>query len=68
MGCAQAAIKNVAITEPKLERKPGFAQKFQRLRQLAVVSLQSGGIHYATRIVPGLALMIAAVWLGAWLG
>ena len=34
----------------------------------AVVAFKSGGIHYATRIVPGLALMIAAVWLGAWLG
>ena len=34
----------------------------------AVVAFKSGGIHYATRIVPGLALMMAAVWLGAWLG
>lgn len=34
----------------------------------AVVAFRSGGIHYATRIVPGLVLMTAAVWLGAWLG
>lgn len=34
----------------------------------AVVAFKAGGVHYATRIVPGLALMIAAVWLGAWLG
>lgn len=34
----------------------------------AVVAFKSGGTHYATRIVPGLALMIAAVWLGTWLG
>jgi uncharacterized membrane protein (DUF4010 family) len=34
----------------------------------AVVAFKSGGIHYAMRIVPGLAMMIAAVWLGAWLG
>ncbi len=34
----------------------------------AVVALKSGGIHYATLIVPGLVLMIAAVWLGAWIG
>jgi len=33
-----------------------------------VVALKSGGIHYATLIVPGLVLMIAAVWLGAWIG
>jgi uncharacterized membrane protein (DUF4010 family) len=33
----------------------------------AVVAFKSGGIHYATRIVPGLVLMIAAVCLGAWL-
>jgi uncharacterized membrane protein (DUF4010 family) len=34
----------------------------------AVVAFKAGGVHYATRIVPGLALMTAAVWLGAWLG
>ena len=34
----------------------------------AVVAFKAGGFHYATRIVPGLALMTAAVWLGAWLG
>lgn len=34
----------------------------------AVVAVKSGGIPYATRIVPGLVFMIAAVWLGAWLG
>ena len=33
----------------------------------AVVAFRSGGVHYAMRIVPGLALMTAAVWLGAWL-
>lgn len=33
----------------------------------AVVAFKSGGVHYATRIAPGLVLMIAAVWLGAWL-
>lgn len=33
----------------------------------AVVAFKSGGVRYATRIVPGLVLMIAAVWLGAWL-
>jgi uncharacterized membrane protein (DUF4010 family) len=33
----------------------------------AVVAFKSGGVRYATRIVPGLALMIIAVWLGAWL-
>jgi len=34
----------------------------------AVVAFKAGGAHYAARIVPGLALMTAAVWLGAWLG
>nr|WP_293640016.1 DUF4010 domain-containing protein [Polaromonas sp.] len=34
----------------------------------AVVAFKSGGARYAARIVPGLALMIIAVWLGAWLG
>lgn len=34
----------------------------------AVVAFKSGGINYATRIVPGLVFMITAVWLGAWLG
>lgn len=33
----------------------------------AVVAFKSGGARYATRIVPGLALMMIAVWLGAWL-
>jgi uncharacterized membrane protein (DUF4010 family) len=33
----------------------------------AVVAFKSGGARYALRIVPGLALMIIAVWLGAWL-
>jgi len=33
----------------------------------AVVAFKSGGARYAARIVPGLALMITAVWLGAWL-
>ena len=33
----------------------------------AVVAFKSGGVRYAMRIVPGLALMIIAVWLGAWL-
>ncbi|MEI8028662.1 MAG: DUF4010 domain-containing protein [Comamonadaceae bacterium] len=32
----------------------------------AVVAFKSGGTRYAARIVPGLVLMIAAVWLGAW--
>ena len=34
----------------------------------AVVAFHAGGATYATRIVPGLVLMIAAVWLGVWLG
>ena len=34
----------------------------------AVLAFKSGGSRYAWRIVPGLALMIAAVWLGAWMG
>ncbi len=34
----------------------------------AVVAFKSGGVNYAMRIVPGLVLMMAAVWLGAWLG
>ena len=33
----------------------------------AVVAFKSGGVNYALRIVPGLVLMMAAVWLGAWL-
>ena len=33
----------------------------------AVVAFKSGGVNYALRIVPGLILMMAAVWLGAWL-
>ena len=33
----------------------------------AIVAYKSGGVQYATRIVPGLVLMIAAVWVGAWL-
>ena len=34
----------------------------------AVLAFKAGGVHYAARIVPGLVLMTAAVWLGAWLG
>jgi uncharacterized membrane protein (DUF4010 family) len=34
----------------------------------AVAAFTSGGVRYAMRIVPGLALMIIAIWLGAWLG
>lgn len=34
----------------------------------AVVAFHAGGAAYAARIVPGLVLMIAAVWLGVWLG
>lgn len=34
----------------------------------AVVAFKSGGTRYAAHIVPGLALMIIAVWLGAWIG
>jgi uncharacterized membrane protein (DUF4010 family) len=33
----------------------------------AVVSWHAGGAAYALRIVPGQLLMLAAVWLGAWL-
>jgi uncharacterized membrane protein (DUF4010 family) len=33
----------------------------------AVVAFKSRGARYATRIVSGLALMLIAVWLGAWL-
>lgn len=33
----------------------------------AVVAAHAGGAAYAARIVPGLLLMIAAVWLGVWL-
>ena len=33
----------------------------------AIVAYKSGGVQYATRIVPGLVLMIAAVWIGAWI-
>ena len=33
----------------------------------AIVAYKSGGVQYASRIVPGLVLMIAAVWVGAWL-
>ena len=34
----------------------------------AVVAFKSGGTRYAAHIVPGLALMIIAVWVGAWMG
>lgn len=34
----------------------------------AVVAFNSGGPRYAARIVPGLALVITAIWLGMWLG
>ena len=34
----------------------------------AMVAFNAGGIGYAKRVVPGLALMILAVWLGACLG
>lgn len=34
----------------------------------AAVAFHAGGSAYATRIVPGLVLVIAAVWLGVWLG
>lgn len=34
----------------------------------AVVAFHAGGTAYAARIVPGLVLVIAAVWLGVWLG
>lgn len=33
----------------------------------AIVAYKSGGFQYASRIIPGLVLMIAAVWIGAWL-
>ena len=34
----------------------------------AVVAFNAGGAAYAARIVPGLVLMLAGVWLGVWLG
>lgn len=34
----------------------------------AAVAFHAGGSAYAARIVPGLVLVIAAVWLGVWLG
>ena len=34
----------------------------------AVVAFHAGGAAFAARIVPGLVLVIAAVWLGVWLG
>lgn len=34
----------------------------------AVVAFKSGGAIYGMRIVPGLVLMIASVWLGWWIG
>jgi uncharacterized membrane protein (DUF4010 family) len=34
----------------------------------ALVAYKSGGARYAAYIVPGLVLMIIAVWLGAWIG
>ncbi len=34
----------------------------------AVVAVQSGGVVYAARIVPGLVLVIATIWAGVWLG
>jgi uncharacterized membrane protein (DUF4010 family) len=33
----------------------------------AAVAFNAGGVDYAKRVMPGLALMIAAVWLGAWM-
>ena len=33
----------------------------------AVVAFNAGGAAYAARIVPGLVLMLAGVWLGVWL-
>ncbi len=32
----------------------------------AVLAFTTGGVAYAKRVVPGLVLMIMAVWLGAW--
>jgi uncharacterized membrane protein (DUF4010 family) len=32
----------------------------------AIVAFKSGGFRYAARIVPGLILMILAVWVGEW--
>ncbi len=34
----------------------------------AAVAFQAGGSAYAARIVPGLVLVIAAVWISVWLG
>jgi uncharacterized membrane protein (DUF4010 family) len=34
----------------------------------ALVAFKSGGAIYATRIVPGLVLIIGAVWVGKWVG
>lgn len=34
----------------------------------AAMAFHAGGSAYAARIVPGLVLVIAAVWLGVWLG
>lgn len=34
----------------------------------AVLAFKAGGVRYAGCIVPGLALMMAAVWLGVWTG
>jgi uncharacterized membrane protein (DUF4010 family) len=34
----------------------------------AAVAFNAGGSAYAARIVPGLVLVISAVWLGVWLG
>lgn len=33
-----------------------------------VVAFMSGGVRFAARLVPGLVLVVAAAWAGAWLG
>jgi uncharacterized membrane protein (DUF4010 family) len=33
----------------------------------AIVAFNAGGVAYASKIVPGLVLMVSAIWLGFWL-
>ena len=33
----------------------------------AVLAFQAGGMAFASKVVPGLVLMVSATWLGFWL-
>lgn len=69
---ANAASAATLVVNAKLAlddaRMPVLVGLSSNALMKALVAWRSGGAPFARRIVPGLALVLAALWLGVWLG